>query len=156
MRCHNDPKLYTSRVKIRIITVGEPKLPYAKQGWEEYTKRLSRFHQLQVTHLSDKWAYDPERIRAAIGKSYCIALVIDGKQFTSQELADFLESRSNQSREICFIIGGPEGLPQKIIDTADVHLGLSRLTFPHDLAMLILTEALYRASAINAHLPYHK
>lgn len=143
-------------MKIRIITVGEPKLPYAKLGWEEYTKRLSRFHQLQVTHISDKWAYDTERIQAAIGKSYCIALVIDGKQFTSTELAEFLDSQAYNSRELCFVIGGPEGLPQAVIDAADKRLGLSRLTFPHDLAMLILAEALYRASAINARLPYHK
>lgn len=139
-----------------MITVGEPKLPYAKQGWEEYTKRLNRFHQLQVTHVSDKWAYDADRIKAAIGKAYCIALVIDGPQYSSQELADLLETRAYQSRELCFVIGGPEGLPQAIIDAADERLGLSRLTFPHDLAMLILAEALYRASAINAKLPYHK
>lgn len=143
-------------MKIRIITVGEPKLPYARAGWEEYTKRLNRFHQLQVTHISDKWAYDADRLRAAIGKSYCIALVIDGPQYTSHELAGFLESATTQGREPCFVIGGPEGLPQAVIDTADKQLSLSRLTFPHDLAMLILAEALYRASAINAHLPYHK
>ena len=143
-------------MKLHVITVGEPKLAYAKLGWEEYTKRLTRFHQLQVTHLSDKWAYDAGRIQAAIGKAYSIAMVIDGPQYSSPDLAALLEKHAHQAHELCFVIGGPEGLPQQVIDSANATMGLSKLTFPHDMAMLILAEALYRASAINAQLPYHK
>ena len=69
------------------------------------------------------------------------------------ELADFLEKRALDGRENCFIIGGPEGLPQEVSDQSDFQWGLARLTFPHDLAMVVLLEALYRASTIAAGQP---
>lgn len=143
-------------MRIHIVTVGQPKLAYAKSGWDEYLKRLNRYHSLRITHLADKLAYDAPSILQAIGKAYSIALVIDGKQMTSPELASFLEARALDGREICFVIGGPEGLPQAVINQADLSWGLSKLTFPHDLAMVVLLETLYRASTINAGLPYHK
>ena len=111
---------------------------------------------MRVTHLADKWAYDASYIQQTAGNAYKIALVIDGPQLTSPELAVFLDKRALDAREVCFMIGGPEGLPQEVIAQADAQLGLSRLTFPHDLAMLILAEALYRASTIQAGQPYHK
>lgn len=143
-------------MKIHIITVGEPKLVYAKAGWDEYLKRLNHYHSVRVTHIPDKWAYDATYILQAAGTAYKTALVIDGKQYTSPELADFLEKRAYDAREVCFLIGGPEGLPQDVIQQADFGWGLARLTFPHDLAMVVLLEALYRASTINAGIPYHK
>jgi 23S rRNA (pseudouridine1915-N3)-methyltransferase len=143
-------------MKLHIVTVGEPKLAYAKAGWDEYVKRLKHYHTVRVTHVPDKWAYDSQYLIHAAGAAYKVALVIDGKQFTSPELAAFLEKRAIEAREICLLVGGPEGLPQQVIDAADYQLGLSRLTFPHDLAMVVLLEALYRASTINAGVPYHK
>lgn len=143
-------------MKIRIITVGEPKLAYAKTGWADYLGRLQHYHTIRVTHLADKWAYDADKILEAAGSSYKVVLVIDGPQLTSLDLAQLLETRSLNGQELCFIVGGPEGLPPAVINQANKQLGLSKLTFPHDLAMLILAEALYRASTINAHHPYHK
>jgi len=143
-------------MKIHIITVGEPKLPYAKAGWNEYIQRLQHYHTLRVTHIPDKWAYDSTYLRQTAGNAYTVALVIDGKQFSSPELADFLDKRALDGREICFMIGGPEGLPEAISTEANLGLGLSKLTFPHDLAMVILAETLYRASTIAAGQPYHK
>lgn len=143
-------------MKIHIMTVGEPKLAYAKEGWQEYLGRLKHYHSLKITHVADKHAYGSEYLLQACGNAYKVALVIDGKQLTSPELAAFLEKRALDGREVCFIIGGPEGLPQEVIDAADTRLGLSALTFPHDLAMVVLAEALYRASTISAGQPYHK
>jgi 23S rRNA (pseudouridine1915-N3)-methyltransferase len=143
-------------MKLHIITVGEPKLAYAKAGWKEYTDRLARFHTLRLTHIPDKWAYDAAYIQQTAGNAYKVALVIDGKQFTSPELAEFLDKRALEAREICFLIGGPEGLPETVINQADFNLSLSKLTFPHDLAMVVLAETLYRASTISAGQPYHK
>jgi 23S rRNA (pseudouridine1915-N3)-methyltransferase len=143
-------------MKLHIITVGQPKLSYAKQGWDEYYKRLTHYHQLRVTHVADKKAYDAAHLLQTAGSAYKIALVIDGKQYTSPELADFLEKRSLEGRELCLLIGGPEGLPKQVIDQADFCWSLSKLTFPHDLAMVVLLETVYRASTINAGLPYHK
>lgn len=143
-------------MKLHIITVGEPKLAYARSGWEEYTKRLGHYHTLRLTHIPDKWAYDAAYITQTAGNAYKVALVIDAKQLTSPDLAVFLEKRALDAREVCFIIGGPEGLPEPVITDADFNLGLSALTFPHDLAMVVLAEALYRASTISAGQPYHK
>jgi 23S rRNA (pseudouridine1915-N3)-methyltransferase len=143
-------------MKIHLITVGEPKLPYAKAGWEEYLKRLKHYHSLRITHIADKFAYDTQHLLGAAGNGYKVALVIDGKQYTSSELSTFLDKRAMDGREVCFLIGGPEGLPQEVIDQADLQWGLARLTFPHDLAMVVMLEALYRASTISAGIPYHK
>ncbi|MBX6334197.1 23S rRNA (pseudouridine(1915)-N(3))-methyltransferase RlmH [Candidatus Saccharibacteria bacterium] len=143
-------------MRIHIVTVGEPKLTYAKAGWEEYFSRLKHYHTLRVTHVPDKYAYDSDYLLGACGNAYKMALAIEGKQLDSPELAAFLEKRALEGRELCSLIGGPEGLPQAVIDKADFAWSLSKLTFPHDLAMVILLEALYRASTITAGTPYHK
>jgi len=143
-------------MKLHIITVGEPKLAYARQAWDEYLKRLQRYHQVQVTHIPDKHAYDSEYIRKAAGNGYMAALEITGTQLSSPELAVFLEKRAQEGRPLCLLIGGPEGLPQTIRSGADFRWSFSALTFPHDLAMVILLESLYRASTITAGHPYHK
>jgi len=143
-------------MRLHIVTVGEPKLPYAKHGWNEYTRRLGRYHTLRLTHIPDKWAYDSAYITQTAGNAYKVALAIDGRQFTSPELAAFLEKRAQEAREVCFLIGGPEGLPHAVIEEADLQWSLSELTFPHDLAMVILAETLYRAGTISAGQPYHK
>jgi len=143
-------------MKLHIVTVGQPKLPYAIAGWEEYLKRLRHYHSIRVTHVADKWAYDPNHLLQAAGNGFIVALAIEGTQFTSPSLATFLEKREQDSRELCFIIGGPEGVPQEVLDQADLRWSFSQLTFPHDLAMVILLENLYRASTIRAGQPYHK
>ena len=143
-------------MKIHIITVGKPKLAYATLGWDEYLKRLGRYHDVRVSQLADKYAYDADKILETAGSSYKIILEITGKQFSSEELAELLVKRELDAREVCFVIGGPEGLPQSVIDSADLLWSFSKLTLPHDLAMVTLLEALYRASSINANHPYHK
>ncbi|HKR82077.1 MAG TPA: 23S rRNA (pseudouridine(1915)-N(3))-methyltransferase RlmH [Candidatus Saccharimonadales bacterium] len=142
-------------MKLHLITIGEPKLAYARAGWEEYCKRLGRFQSVRITHIADK-QNDADHILQAAGTAYKVALVIDGTQLSSPGLARFLEKRAQDGRELCFMVGGPEGLPQAVIDKADYAWSLSQLTFPHDLAMVVLAEALYRASTIAAGHPYHK
>lgn len=143
-------------MKVHIITVGEPKLAYAKQGWEEYLKRLQHYHAVRVTHIADKWAYDAAHILQAAGNAYKVGLIIEGREFSSPSLSEFLDKRAQAGQEVCFIIGGPEGLPDAVQQVVDVAWSFSKLTFPHDLAMVVLAEALYRASTISAGLPYHK
>jgi 23S rRNA (pseudouridine1915-N3)-methyltransferase len=143
-------------MKLRIITIGKPKLRYAQEGWTEYLGRLRHYHEVRLTQLADKYADDTDRIIETMGKSYKVGLIIEGKQMNSPQLATFLESRALEGREVCFIIGGPEGLPQAAQDVVDLQWSMSQLTFPHDLAMVILLETLYRASTINAGVPYHK
>ncbi len=143
-------------MKLHIITIGKPKLAYAAEGWDEYLGRLKRLHSVRTTQLADKFAYDTAKIREAQGNSYKVVLEITGEQFSSEALAARLEKLELLGKEISFLIGGPEGLPQDVRDSADLHWSFGKLTLPHDLAMVTLLEALYRASTINAGLPYHK
>lgn len=142
-------------MKIHVVTVGQPKLEYARSGWNEYWRRLKHYHDIKVTHIADKHN-DAEHLLAAASNSFKVALEIEGKQMNSPELATFLEKRALEGPEISFVIGGPDGLPDQVRQAADFAWSLSRLTLPHDLAMVTLLEALYRASTINAGQPYHK
>lgn len=142
-------------MKLHIITIGSPKLEYAKFGWQEYFGRLKHYHQLRATHIADKHD-DVAHILEVAGNSYKIILEIGGQQFSSPALATLLEKRALDGREVSFIIGGPEGLPVEVRQTADMQWSLGKHTLPHDLAMVSLLEALYRASTISAGQPYHK
>ncbi|MBP9853123.1 MAG: rRNA (pseudouridine1915-N3)-methyltransferase [Patescibacteria group bacterium] len=143
-------------MKIHFVTVGKPKLSYAIEGVREYSVRLGRLHSLRTTHIADKSAYDATKIAEILGGSTVVILEITGQSYTSEQLAEFLEKRELESREVSFVIGGPEGLPQEIRDAAAFAWSIGRHTLPHDLAMVVTLEALYRASTIDARLPYHK
>ncbi|MBL8121535.1 23S rRNA (pseudouridine(1915)-N(3))-methyltransferase RlmH [Candidatus Saccharibacteria bacterium] len=143
-------------MKLHILTIGKPKLAYAHAGWDEYYGRLQRLHSVRTTQLHDKYTNDAEKILAETAGTVRIILEIFGKEYTSEDLASFLEARELESREVSFIVGGPDGLPQQVRDSADYQWSLGRLTLPHDLAMVVTLEALYRASTINAGLPYHR
>lgn len=143
-------------MRLHLISVGEPKGACATL-WEKYYERLGHYHTLQTTRVPDKKAYDGDYLlKTAKPQSYKIALGIEGRQFKSEELAAFLDKRSPEGREISLMIGGPEGLPKPVIEQADLAWSLGKLTLPHDLAMVVMVEALYRASTINAGHPYHK
>lgn len=143
-------------MKLHIVTVGKPKLAYASIGWDDYLGRLQRLHTVRVTQLADKYTDDADKFREVTRGTYTVALEITGRDLTSHQLAAFLQDRELGAKEVSFIIGGPDGLPQPIRDTANFQWSLSRLTLPHDLAMVVTLEALFRASTINAHLPYHR
>lgn len=143
-------------MKLHIVTVGQPKLAYAKLGWDEYLPRLQRLHTVRVTQLADKYAYDAKKFEEVTVGTYKVVLEITGEQLSSPDLAGFLRNRELGAREVSFIIGGPEGLPQITRDTANYQWSFGKLTLPHDLAMVTLLETLYRACTINANLPYHK
>lgn len=143
-------------MKLHIVTIGKPKLAYAQAGWDDYLMRLKRFHTVRVSQLSDKYASDVVRLREATSGTYVVALEITGTDLSSKALADFLTTRELDAREVSFVIGGPDGLPQEIREGADFRWSLSRLTLPHDLAMVVTLEALFRASTIKTGIPYHR
>jgi len=87
-------------MKLHIVTVGEPKLAYAKTGWDEYLKRLQHYHQVRVTHVPDKWAYDAAHLLQATGSAYKVALAIEGTELSSPGLAAFLDKRALESRKV--------------------------------------------------------
>jgi 23S rRNA (pseudouridine1915-N3)-methyltransferase len=90
----------------------------------------------------------PERARV-------VAMVIDGRPRSSEELASFVETHAAQGTDLAFVIGGADGIPAEIVAKAHDTLSLSRMTLPHRLARLVLCEQLYRAMTIRKGEPYH-
>lgn len=145
-------------MRLHLITVGEPRLAYARVGWDEYEKRLRRYHKLQVTRVGGKTqAAESEAVLKAAGRAPLILLDPRGKQFTSEQLSAYLDAQAlGGVGELAFAIGGPDGHTDALRAQASALWGLGLLTLPHDLAMLVMIEALYRASTISAGEPYHR
>jgi 23S rRNA (pseudouridine1915-N3)-methyltransferase len=151
-------------MRLHIVTVGTPKLEYAKIGIDLYYTRLERFHKMRVTRVRDSrkngevaMREEGQALLESVGKAFVIALDPRGKSLSTPALAQKLEDLGVQGEgEIAFLIGGDEGLSDEVRTRAGLLWSLSNLTFPHDLAQLVTLEALYRASTVNAGVPYHK
>jgi 23S rRNA (pseudouridine1915-N3)-methyltransferase len=159
-------------VNILIVTVGKLKEKYLKMGIDEYLKRLNAYAKVEVVEVADEKAPEElsesemiqvkqkegERILAKISQdTYVIALAINGKMQSSEELADTLDKLATYGKsKIAFIIGGSLGLSEEVLKRSNEQLSFSKMTFPHQLMKLILVEQIYRAYRINRGEPYHK
>ena len=159
-------------MNIAIISVGKLKEKYLKMGIEEYTKRLGSYAKIDLIEVADEKApenlsdadmeivkkKEGERILAKIGAdTYVIALAIEGKMKSSEQLADDLQSLMTYGRsKIAFVIGGSLGLHEDVMKRSDEKLSFSKMTLPHQLMKLVLVEQVYRAFRIIKGEPYHK
>ncbi|MCZ8538373.1 23S rRNA (pseudouridine(1915)-N(3))-methyltransferase RlmH [Paenisporosarcina quisquiliarum] len=159
-------------MNIAIISVGKLKEKYLKLGIEEYTKRLGSYAKIDLIEVSDEKApenlsdadmeivkkKEGERILAKIGAdTFVIALAIEGKMKSSEQLADDLQSLMTYGRsKIAFVIGGSLGLHEDVMKRSDEKLSFSKMTLPHQLMKLVLVEQVYRAFRIIKGEPYHK
>lgn len=159
-------------MNISIVTVGKLKEKYLKAGIAEYAKRLGAYAKITEVEVADEKAPEQlseadmeivkkkegERILAKIPQdAYVIALVIDGKMKTSEQLAKDMESLMTYGRsKVVFVIGGSLGLHDEVLKRADEKLSFSKMTFPHQLMKLILLEQIYRGFRIMKGEPYHK
>ena len=158
-------------MQITIISVGKLKEKYLIEGIEEYSKRLSKYTKLNIIEVPDEHAPESlsakdkiiikekegKKILSKLKDSFVIALVIEGKQLSSIELANKIEEiKTYHSSNITFIIGGSLGLSNEVIKKAKFKLSFSNMTFPHQLMRLILLEQIYRSFRINKNEPYHK
>lgn len=159
-------------MKISIACVGRIKEKFFTAAIDEYSKRLSRYVNLEICQVNDEKA--PEnmseaeeiKVKEVEGKrllkvikdtSYVVVLAIDGKKMTSEGLADFIKDNMVRGvSHITFVIGGSLGLSDEVIKRADFKLSFSDMTFPHQLMRVILLEQIYRANRINNNEPYHK
>ena len=157
-------------MRIKIVCLGKLKEKYLKDGVEEYIKRISRFAKAEIIELPDEKIPDNpnqsqctsilktegEKIKKHI-EGYVIALCVEGDNISSEKLAEKIGSITlNGNSTITFIIGGSLGIDDGVKALADFKLSFSKMTFPHQLMRLILTEQLYRAFKINANESYHK
>ncbi|MGB2993675.1 MAG: 23S rRNA (pseudouridine(1915)-N(3))-methyltransferase RlmH, partial [Paenisporosarcina sp.] len=154
------------------ISVGKLKEKYLKMGIEEYTKRLGSYAKIDLIEVADEKApenlsdadmeivkkKEGERILAKIGvDTYVIALAIEGKMKSSEQLADDLQSLMTYGRsKVAFVIGGSLGLHEDVMKRSDEKLSFSKMTLPHQLMKLVLIEQVYRAFRIIKNEPYHK
>ena len=155
-------------MRIVIISVGKTKAPYAREGIETFVSRLKRYVPVDVFETKDfKRGNGPlKKILAAEAEAisrfipqgaYTVGLDENGRHWTSPELARwFKEKRDRATRNIAFIIGGPDGFDDALRARFQRLWSLGAGTLPHDLAKLVLCEQLYRAETINAGHPYHR
>ncbi|MBI4149783.1 23S rRNA (pseudouridine(1915)-N(3))-methyltransferase RlmH [Candidatus Woesearchaeota archaeon] len=141
--------------KIKLICVGKVKEAYLKEGVADFSKRISHYAKLDVVEIKDLgMEQEAEKILSHLrSDDYTIALCVDGKQYSSMELAKLIMATP---KNMTFIIGGANGLSQKVIEKAHLKLSLSQMTFTHEMCRLFLLEQIYRAFTIIKGRPYHK
>ncbi len=159
-------------MKISICCVGKVKEAYFRGGIEEYSKRLSKYCKLEILEVADEKTPDKaseaveteikrkegERLLKCIkDDAYVIALSIDGKSLSSEQLADKIDNLGIMgTSHIQFVIGGSLGLADEVLKRANYKLSFSSMTFPHQLMRVILLEQIYRSYRIINGEPYHK
>lgn len=159
-------------LNINIICIGKLKEKYLKDACDEYTKRLDAFCKIKVTELNEyKLPEKPsesmintciqkegESILAKIPNgAYLVAMCIEGKMPDSVELSEKIQQLAVDGvSNIVFVIGGSYGLSDEVKKAAKYRMSMSKMTFPHQLARVMLLEQIYRAMNIASNGKYHK
>lgn len=158
---------------IDLICVGKLNAAYFAAGVAEYQKRLSAFYNFRIIELPEAAIADKNASEASIQKAlqkegeailaarrkgvFLAALCVEGKSVSSEELADLISRQAlSGAGDMAFVIGSSHGLSPQVKAAASAKISLGRITLPHQLARLVLTEQLYRAATINAGMKYHK
>ncbi len=160
-------------IRINIICIGKIKEKYFSDAIAEYSKRLTAFCKFSVIELAEEKIRnntpnesqisevieaEGKRIIQKINPSdYVVAMCIEGKLMSSEELSKTIDNASIIGKStIDFVIGGSYGLSDRVKSRADLRLSMSRMTFPHQMARMILCEQIYRAFEISSNGKYHK
>ena len=158
-------------IGVKFITLGTLKEQYLRDAAAEYEKRLSAFCKIQIVQLKEEKLPDSpsdgeiekalereaEKVMAEIPpRAYKIAMCVEGKQLSSEDLAEKLGEISERYGDVCFIIGSSHGLSDRVKNSCDMKLSVSKLTFPHQLMRVLLLEAVYRGFNILKGTKYHK
>ena len=159
-------------MNITIVSVGKLKEKYLKMGIDEYVKRLGGYAKVELVEVPDEKAPEQlsdaemeivkkkegERILAKVSDgTYVIALALDGKMKTSEQMAADLDGLMTYGKsKVAFIIGGSLGLHDDVLRRADEKLCFGKMTLPHQLMKLVLVEQIYRSFRIIKGEPYHK
>lgn len=158
---------------IDLICLGKLNAAYCAAGVAEYQKRLSAFCNFRIIELPEELIREKNASPAVIEKALdkegtailnnvrkgaaIVALCVEGKLISSEELAGFVADRALQGAgDLAFVIGSSHGLAPKVKQAAALKFSMGRITLPHQLARLVLTEQIYRAFTINNGIKYHK
>lgn len=158
-------------MNVTVIAVGRLKESYLRDGCGEYMKRLGAFAKVNVVEIAEERASDNpgqneinniiekegERIISKIPKGAAvIPLCIEGKEYSSPDFSQLIESISMNYSHLCFVIGGSFGLSDAVKSLGKYKLSFGKMTLPHQLARMVLFEQIYRAFSISNHSKYHK
>ena len=160
-------------IRINIICIGKIKEKYFTDAIAEYSKRLTAFCKFAITELNEEKIRsntpnqsqiqevlnsEGKRILQKIGTGdYVVAMCIEGKLMASEELSKVIDNISLSGKStVDFIIGGSYGLSNEVKSRANLKLSMSKMTFPHQMARMILSEQVYRAFEISSNGKYHK
>jgi 23S rRNA (pseudouridine1915-N3)-methyltransferase len=155
-------------VRLVVIAIGQRQPAWADAAWDDFAKRFPSEMRLELKALKAEprtaskpvaalKAAEAQRIAAALPKG-ARRVVLDehGQRVTTAQLAQRLAFWKGDGRDVAFVIGGPDGLDDALVASADETLRLSDLTLPHALVRVLLAEALYRAWSLGAGHPYHR
>jgi 23S rRNA (pseudouridine1915-N3)-methyltransferase len=155
-------------VRARLLAVGTRPPGWVRDAYADYTRRLGSRLKLTLVEIepgprsagqSPRKAIEAEArklLSALRPDEWVVALDERGAQMSTRELADWLDLRMREGRDLALLIGGPDGLAPEVLTRSDMSLSLSRLTLPHALVRVVLAEQLYRALSILSHHPYHR
>lgn len=141
---------------------------WVREAYDDYTRRLGARLKLTLLEVepgprsagqSPRKAIETEArklLTALRPEEWVVALDERGTQMSTRELADWLDGRMREGRDLAFLIGGPDGFAAEVLERSDMSLALSRLTLPHALVRVLLAEQIYRAVSILSHHPYHR
>ncbi len=160
-------------LNITVIAMGKTHKGFMQDGCNEYIKRLKSLCNLKIIEIDDEvilekninesiiektLSKEAKKIISNIPKqSYIVSLCIEGKQVSSEDLANILKEKPIMGySNICFIIGSSHGLSEEVKKISDFKMSFSKMTFPHQLARMIALEQIYRGFCINNNIKYHK
>lgn len=151
-------------MKLTFLSIGKDRSGLFAPGVEEYANRLSHTHKVQLVELPPSRASGADAKRdegtallARLGpREVLVALDERGKSLSSEAFAQWLGRQRDDGHDVCFAVGGDEGLAREVCERASLVLSLSAMTLPHRLARLLLLEQVYRAFTILRGEPYHK
>jgi 23S rRNA (pseudouridine1915-N3)-methyltransferase len=154
-------------MKIRLITVGKTDEPYLKEGIAKYISRLKHYINFEMIELPDvkvgkklnvklqKESEGKEILKLVTKSDFLVLLDENGKEFNSIDFSKFIQKRMNTGMDLVFVIGGPFGFSDEVYSQSDIKIGLSQMTFSHQMIRLFFTEQLYRSFTILKGEKYH-
>ena len=146
-------------ISVKIIAVGRLKEKFYIEAFNEYKKRLGAYCKFSCSEVSESCLdKEADAVLKLIDKgAYVVSLCIEGKKLSSVEFASYFDKIAQSGEpKVVFIIGGSEGLSDRVKNVSDLRLSMSDMTFPHHLARVMIAEQIYRAFKINEGSAYHK
>jgi 23S rRNA (pseudouridine1915-N3)-methyltransferase len=155
-------------MKLRLLAVGQKMPSWVEQGYKEYAKRLPSDCNLELVELASahrgkstsvakvKQQEGEMLLKAIKPQEWVVALDVKGKPWSTEQLSEQLTNWRMDGKDICLLIGGPDGMSDEVMARANQRWSLSNLTLPHPLVRIVMAEQVYRAWTILQGHPYHK